>query len=64
VALRRSVRIADPPGFQKKKGIIPNAVWYDDPVKNLQERGKPLRHLSIEEIKRIIDKRAREEVGL
>jgi hypothetical protein len=35
---------------------------YDDTVKSLEEWGKPLQHLSIEEIKRIIDKRAMEEV--
>ena len=34
-----------------------------NPVKDLREWGKPLQHLSIEEIKRIIDKRAMEEVG-
>jgi len=35
----------------------------EDPVKDLEEWGKPLQHLSLEEIKRIIDKRAREKVG-
>ena len=35
----------------------------DDAVKDLEEWGKPLQHLSLEEIKRIIDKRAMEEVG-
>ena len=35
----------------------------DDVVKSLEEWGKPLQHLSLEEIKRIIDKRAMEEVG-
>jgi len=35
-----------------------------DPVKDLEELGKPLRHLSLREIRRIIDRRARQEVGL
>ena len=35
----------------------------DDPVKDLEEWGKPLQHMSLKEIKSIIDKRAREEVG-
>ena len=35
----------------------------DDVVKSLEEWGKPLQHLSLEEIKRIIDKRAMQEVG-
>ena len=34
-----------------------------DPVKDIEEWGKPLQHLSLEEIKNIIDKRAMEEVG-
>ena len=33
-----------------------------DPVRDLREWGKPLQHLSIEEIKRIIDQRAIKEV--
>ena len=35
-----------------------------DPVKDLEEWGKPLQHMSLKEIKSIIDKKAREEVGL
>ena len=34
-----------------------------DPLQDLREWGKPLQHLSIEEIKHIIDKRAMEKVG-
>ena len=36
---------------------------HDDAVKSLEEWGKPLQDLSLEEIKRIIDKRAMQEVG-
>jgi hypothetical protein len=35
-----------------------------DPVKDLEKLGKPLQHLSLREIKRIIERRARQEVGL
>jgi hypothetical protein len=54
-------------GSDMAGGILPGELVLlpvaDDAVKSLEKWGRPLQHLSLEEIKRIIDKRAMQEVG-